>query len=156
MPGSPYTLIEATTRTESDAIVDLAWIAHHDPYHRSFQAFHPVFGPTPADRENAQQADKERAWQKHISNPNSHWLYVVHNQTGMVVGSGQWLIYRETPWPNGPQKFEADWWPEGEGREFATLILTQLFTPRMHWCNRPHVGECSISVNRHLFSQVKV
>lgn len=141
MVESQYTLIEATTRAESDAIVDLAWIAYHEPYHPSFQAFHPVFGPTLADREACKQADKERAWARHIANPDSHWLYVVHTPTGEVVGSAQWLIFKKIPWPNGPQKVEATWWPEGEGRDFASSILTQCYTPRMHWCNRPHVDK---------------
>ncbi|TVY86359.1 hypothetical protein LAWI1_G007978 [Lachnellula willkommii] len=147
MQDSSYTLVEVASRIESDAIVDLAWIAYHDPYQRTFQIFHPVFGPTSADREAAIQADKERMWQKHISNPNSHWLYVVHDQTGKVVGSGQWLVYKEAPWPNGPQKVEASWWPEGEGREFASLALTQCFAPRMHWCNRPHIAMNQTSVH---------
>ncbi|TGO59587.1 hypothetical protein BCON_0043g00460 [Botryotinia convoluta] len=56
-----YTLHEVTTRAESDAIVDLAWIAWHEPYISSFQPFHPVHGPTAQDREAAVLADKDRA-----------------------------------------------------------------------------------------------
>lgn len=86
-----YTLHEATTRAESDAIVDLAWIAWREPYTPTFQLFHPVFGTTAQDHETAILADKERAWKAHLAYKEgvSHWIYVVDEDDGAVVGACQ-------------------------------------------------------------------
>jgi hypothetical protein len=86
-----YTLHEVTTRVESDAIVDLAWHAYHEPYLPSFQVYHPVFGPTAQDHEAAVLADKERAWRTHLAYKEgiSHWIYVNDEQSGAVIGACQ-------------------------------------------------------------------
>ncbi|TGO59588.1 hypothetical protein BCON_0043g00470 [Botryotinia convoluta] len=43
------------------------------------------------------------------------------------------------PWPNELPKIVATWWPEGEGRDFATEFMKQCYTPRQQWMNRPHI-----------------
>ncbi|KAI9650467.1 hypothetical protein NHQ30_000483 [Ciborinia camelliae] len=144
-----YTLHEATTRAESDAIVDLAWIAWHEPYTPAFQIFHPVFGPTIQDHEAAILADKERAWNTHLAYKEgvSHWVYVVDEGNGAIIGACQWLIFTETPWPNELPKIVATWWPEGEGRDFATEFVRQCYAPRQQWMNRPHIALNQTSVH---------
>ncbi|CAG8971394.1 hypothetical protein HYALB_00006945 [Hymenoscyphus albidus] len=90
---SNYILKEATTQTEPNQIVDLAWKAWHEPYLPSFQLFHPVFGATEADVAAGFQADKERAWSSHSNNPASHWIVVVDPATDEFMGAVQWLIF---------------------------------------------------------------
>lgn len=86
-----YTLHEVTTRAESDAIVDLAWVAWREPYISSFQLFHPVHGPTAQDHDAAVLADKERAWNTNLAYKEgvSHWIYVVDQSNGAVIGACQ-------------------------------------------------------------------
>ena len=60
--------------------------------------------------------------------------------TQEMLGATEWLLYTENPFPEGPQRVEADWWPEGEHREFATELVNQLYAPRMNWCRRPFAG----------------
>lgn len=91
---STYTLHEVATRAESDAIVDLAWIAWREPYLPSLQLFHPVHGPTAQDYEAAILADKERAWNTHLAYKEgvSHWIYVIDQSNGTVIGACQAIL----------------------------------------------------------------
>ncbi len=133
---------EVTERGELDTLVEVMWKAYHDPYRPDFQALHPVFGATVADREAAVRTDKQRAWEEHVNNAASHWLYVVDASNSEVVGGTQWLLYKENPFPEGPKRLECTWYPEGEGRNFVTEMINQMYTPRRTWMNRPHLGEC--------------
>lgn len=144
-PSPPkYILKEATTRSELDAIFPVIWLANHAPFQPLIHGLFPIFGPTAADRENAMQSAKERLWKAHTEDPASHWLYVVEGESGVVVGVTQWMVYLENPYPNGAdearKRMVADWWPEGEGREFVEEMVRQLYAPRAAWIQRPHAG----------------
>lgn len=140
-----YTFKEATTRNELDAVVDLVWKAQYNPYDPSFSAFFPVFGPTAGDREAAIKKSKDRLWQSHQSDSSSHWIYVEDPSTGEVVGATEWELYETNPFPEGPPKMEASWWPEGEGRNFCNEILRQCYAPRHRWLTRPHLGQLALT-----------
>lgn len=138
---SSLAIQEVTKRGELDALVEVMWKAYHDPYRPDFQALHPVFGATAADREIAIRTDKQRAWDGHVENAASHWLYVVDTSTEEIVGGTQWLLYKEDPFPDGPRRIECTWYPEGEGRDFVTEMINQMYTPRGTLMNRPHLGK---------------
>ncbi|KAB8596091.1 hypothetical protein FH972_025800 [Carpinus fangiana] len=129
-------LHKVTTREELDAIIPLEWATYHNPYRPEYQFLHPVFGPTPADRGAALAADRALVWGRHVANPASHWIYVTDSTTGDLLGATEWLFYDRNPFPQGPQRVTATWWPEGEGREFASELVTRLYRPRMAWCQR--------------------
>ncbi len=54
----PFMTIEVTSWDEFDALIDVVWKAHYNPYDPAFSAFFPIFGPTAADREAAIQAGR--------------------------------------------------------------------------------------------------
>ena len=135
-----YTVEEVTRREDLDGIVDVIWAAM-DGINSSHQVFFPTLGSKPADREAAIQSSKDRTWEDHKSSPSSHWIFARDNMSGDIVGGCQWRIYTENPFPNGAPHIEAEWWPVGERRRFASEVIMQCFTPRTKWMACPHVGE---------------
>jgi hypothetical protein len=83
-------LKEATTRSEFDAIIDIAWLANYDPYRPIISGIFPIFGPTTANREVAIPSSKDRYWKTHISDPSSHWFYVQDPESGEFLGGIEW------------------------------------------------------------------
>ncbi len=137
---SQYMVEEITRREDLDSIVDVIWAAM-DGFDPSHQIFFPTLGDGPADREAAVQSSKDRTWEDHNSDPSSHWIFVRDQASGDILGGCQWRIYPENPFPNGTPHIEAVWWPEGEGRRFASEVVRQCYTPRTKWMAYPHVGK---------------
>ncbi|KAF4634827.1 hypothetical protein G7Y89_g3276 [Cudoniella acicularis] len=140
-------LKEATTRSEFDAIIDIAWLANYTPYRPLISGIFPISGPTTADREAAIVSSKDRYWKSHISDPSSHWFYVQDPESGEFLGGVQWQVHETNPYPNGPVPFDVDWWPEGEGRNFVAEMLKQLYAARHWWMQRPHIVPNMMSVH---------
>jgi len=136
-----YVLKRATTKEELDALVDVIWAANHTPYEPFIQLVFPVLGFGSSDRASAISRSKDFFWTNHQAEKSSNWLYVQHVATGETVGCAQWQVYQNNPFPSGPQKLEAPWWPVKEYREFAELILNQVYKPRGMWMTRPHLGK---------------
>ena len=136
---SQYVLEEVTRREDLDGIVDVIWGAM-DGFDPSHQIFFPILGDGPADREAAVLKSKDRTWEDHRSDPSSHWLFVRDKASKTILGGCQWRIYTENPFPNGTPHIEAIWWPEGEGRCFASEVVRHCYTPRTKWMACPHVG----------------
>ena len=137
---SQYVIEEVTRRKDLDSIVDVIWGAM-DGFDPSHQIFFPILGDGPADREAAVLASKDRTWEDHRSDPSSHWIFVRDKASETIIGGCQWRIYTENPFPNGTPHIEAAWWPEGEGRCFASEVVRQCYTPRTKWMACPHVGK---------------
>jgi hypothetical protein len=135
-----FALKEATSREETDQIMGVIWAANYDPYEPFAQLFFPVLGYTTADRCAAITESKNRFWEEHESQISSHWFYVQDVETSQFVGCLQWEIEERNPFPDGPPKLTAPWWPDGEHREFAEHILNQTYAPRAHWMTRRHIG----------------
>ena len=137
---SQYSIEEVNSRNQLDSIVDVIWAAMDgvDPSH---QIFYPVFGSRSTDRDSAVQSSKDRMWHDHENDPSSHWIFAMDNTSGEILGGCQWRIYTENPFPNGTPHIEAVWWPEGDGRAFATEVVRQCYTPRTKWMAYPHAGK---------------
>lgn len=105
-----------------------------------FNLLHPVLGCTEADHQASIAADKDRNWQKHICTPASNWFLAVETGTKKVVGGAQWLVNTSNPFPNDAERVEADMWPVGPYRDFATEFLNQYILPKKSWMRRPHLG----------------
>ncbi|TGO57092.1 hypothetical protein BOTNAR_0208g00040 [Botryotinia narcissicola] len=88
----------------------------------------PPFAP---DHPTALRLSQDWFWNNHTHTPGSHWITVRDRETGEVVGAANWLVNEKNIFPSPMPKIEAEWWPEGEGREFANFVLKQAFTPRM-------------------------
>ena len=137
---SQYSVEEVSRRKDLDSIVDVIWAAM-DGFDPSHQIFFPVLGTKPIDRDTAIQSSKDRTWEDHKGDPSSHWIFVREKASGLILGGCQWRIYTKNPFPNGTPHIEATWWPEGEGRRFATEVVRQCYTPRTKWMAYPHVGK---------------
>ena len=78
-----------------------------DGFDPSHQMFFPILGDGPAHREAAIQSSKDRIWEDHESDPSSHWIFVRDQSSGHTLGSYQWRIYTENPFPDGTPTIEA-------------------------------------------------
>lgn len=141
----PYVVEKVDRQDHLDSIVDIIWTAMDgvDPSHR---IFFPVFGDTVTDRAKAIQLSKVRIWNDHQSDPASHWIFVRDSASHEIIGGCQWRIYSKNPFPDGTPHIEALWWPDGDGRHFASEVVRQCYTPRTKWMARPHVGKGGQSV----------
>jgi hypothetical protein len=141
-----FALKEATSKEEMDQIMEVIWSANYDPYEPFAQLFFPVLGYTFADRCAAIEKSKNRFWEEHESQISSHWFYVQDAETQQFVGCLQWEIEERNPFPDGPPKLTAPWWPDEEHRAFVERILNQTYAPRAHWMTRRHIGTLSFSL----------
>ncbi|KAL8837532.1 MAG: hypothetical protein Q9170_002491 [Blastenia crenularia] len=75
------------------------------------------------------------------ADPSACWLKVVDTGIGdKVVGVALWNTYTENPYPVFKEHpVEAEWWPEGEPREFANHLLDQFVGDRYKKMARPHM-----------------
>ncbi|KAF7937726.1 uncharacterized protein EAE97_007522 [Botrytis byssoidea] len=124
---SPFTVTEAHTRSEINTIALLIQKANRTPY-RPFVAIQTPFAP---DHPTALRLSQDWFWNNHMHTPG-----IQDRETGEVVGAASWLVNEKNIFPSPMQKIEAEWWPEGEGREFANFVLMQAFRPRMSWMRR--------------------
>ncbi|KAI4231319.1 MAG: hypothetical protein L6R40_007764 [Gallowayella cf. fulva] len=132
-------LHEVVSDDEFAAIIGCEWSSYETPYNGFFQIYCPITGTGPDARLEAlkESTDRQLAW--HREDATSHWLKVVDSESGQVVGAAQWNIYRENPYLNGVEHTDAFWWPEGEGRKFASMALEQWYAPRGKRMNKPHI-----------------
>ncbi|KAF2704300.1 hypothetical protein K504DRAFT_442435 [Pleomassaria siparia CBS 279.74] len=135
-----YVLNGVTTKEEMDKIMDVIWEANYDPYDPFVQLFFPILGFTAADREAAVAESKERFWKEKQKSPDKHWFYIEDTDVQKIVACMQWEIAQQNPFPDGPPKLKAPWWPEGEHREFCELILNQTYAARANWMGRRHIA----------------
>ncbi|KAF2475866.1 uncharacterized protein BDR25DRAFT_379440 [Lindgomyces ingoldianus] len=138
--AAKYILKQAGTKEEMNGIMDVIWAANYTPYEPFVQIFFPVTGIFPAERKAAIVESKARFWDLHQEDPSSNWFYVEEIGTGQPVGCAQWQLFLENPFPTGPPKLQATWWPETEDREFCEQILNQIYKPRASWMTRPHLA----------------
>ena len=138
----PYTCREIICKEDLDALVPIIHKAQNDPYLPSVNIFFPINPLSPYDPTPAIQAASERLWKSHRGNPASHWIVVDDEESGEIVGGGQWEIFETNPFANGIPKIDVHWWPAGEGRQYCSEILRQVYGPRCLLMRRAHTGKC--------------
>ena len=105
------------------------------------------YRPDPALRQAALEETTRRLISWHRSDPTSHWLRVVDDTTGEVVGGGRWSLYQSGNPYDGHGEMEADWWPAGAPRTLASDCLNQFLSTSARHMNRPHA--CEFLPNPH-------
>jgi hypothetical protein len=143
------TVKEATTEVELSAVVDCLWDSYYNPYEPFMNILFPVFSPTEEGYATAVSESKARLWSIHTGDPSSHWVYVA-DKSGMVLSGAHWNFHSISPFLNGIPELEATWYPEGEGRKFASHILTQVYGHRGARMWRPHARK-TCNPSRHSF-----
>ncbi|KAI9643504.1 hypothetical protein NHQ30_008123 [Ciborinia camelliae] len=150
------TLKTVTTLEEFSLVIDCMWEAYSSPYNPFVALLFPPKAPTAEGLAAAVQESKERFWGVHQEEKNSVWIYIIdedENKNGekKVLAAANWLFYEVSPFgaegesggkeEKGDEKADygpASWLPEGEGREFAKKIFTQVFGFRAARMTRPH------------------
>ncbi|KAL9003985.1 MAG: hypothetical protein Q9188_003170 [Gyalolechia gomerana] len=132
-------LSEVNLDHEFNELIECEWISYESPYNGFFQIYCPTVGPGPNPRQASMKESTERQLAWHKDDPTSTWLKVVDKESGKVVGGAQWNVYLENPYPDGVEHTDAFWWPEGEGRKYASMALEQWYTPRGKRMNKPHI-----------------
>ena len=121
---------EVTVDADFREIIEVEWASYDQPVCRLRPLYFPILGSGEGARAAAVQASAERQLAWHKSDPTNHWIKVIDDATGKVVGAAWWHIYE-----NNPYATESDegctWWPEGEDREMANSLMTQWVAPRM-------------------------
>ena len=135
-----FAIKEVQAREEMDQVMDVIWKANYYPYEPFAQLVFPVLGYTTADREAAIIESKQRFWHTHKTQNVNRWFYIEDSETRDAVGCVQWEIVDHNRSQDRSPKLTACWWPSGEYREFAELILSQAYACRALWMKRRHLG----------------
>ena len=137
------------TRAEFDAVMDCQWSGFISPVEPFWDLWFPTdieshIAGHSAPRSDAVAESKERMWTEHVGDPSSTWIYVSNPQTGEVLASCQWRVYPAptNPFATGLPNIQCAGWPAGSaGAAFVAKLARGLFTSRVAWMGRPHVGK---------------
>ncbi|KAK5993516.1 hypothetical protein PT974_06948 [Cladobotryum mycophilum] len=134
----PLKLSEVTLDSEFEELTRCQFDAFESPDCRLTELFFPRKGPSPDARDATIQAaaQSQAAW--HRADPTSIWLKVMDEDSNKLVGAARWHVYEADPYAVA-EEGECDWWPEGEDRNMANVIMEQFLTPRMTYMRKPHV-----------------
>lgn len=102
------------------------------------------YRPDPAHQEAALKETTQRMISWHRPDPTSHWLKVVDDSTGKILGGGRWALFEKGNPYDGHGDMEASWFPEGEPRELASDCLNQFLATSALHMNRPHA--CTLAI----------
>jgi len=128
---------EVTTEEQFGPVIDCLWDAYYDPYEPFMNIMFPVFANTDEGYASSVAESKTRLWAGHVEDPSSHWVYVTDAE-GNVLSGAHWEFHEVSPFKEGAPKLEAVWHPEGEGREFATRVVNEIYGLRFKRLLRPH------------------
>ena len=145
-----FELVEVTADAEFKELVEVEWAAYENPLCKLLNLFFPTRGIDPDSRASALQEGVERQSGWHNNDPTSHWVKVVHCETGRLVGAACWHLYTKNPYCV-PADDECTWFPAGEEREMANSLIGQFVAPRMQYMAKPHVCMISCLLSRSCF-----
>ncbi|KAJ8061630.1 hypothetical protein OCU04_009437 [Sclerotinia nivalis] len=98
----------------------------------------PVFGNTEESYQSGVAESKNRLWEAHLEeSSSSQWIYVADGD-GKVLSGAHWEFHKESPFINGAPTLEAVWHPEGEGRDFASRTVNEIYGLRAKRLVRPY------------------
>lgn len=144
--GLELSEIHADDESSFKELIECEWISFESPYNGFFQIYCPIIGTGPNVRQDWMKESTERQLSWHREDPTSTWLKVVDSDSGQIVGGAQWNVYLENPYPNGVEHTDAVWWPEGEGRKYASMALEQWYAPRGRRMNKAHIRKMFMNV----------
>lgn len=118
--------------------------AFEDPFEPYLRMLAPVIDN---DRQATIKAYADRTFKEFKENPPFHWMKVVDtDDNNKIVAAAKWDFYTENPYTKEDEKpFEAEWWPEGPGRDLATRAILEVIGPRIEKSQRAHACMYRIS-----------
>lgn len=109
----PLKLCHVTTDEEFKSVVKVEIEAYSNPYNGVFEITRGI----------SQEECYSRQLSWHKSDPSSHWLYVLDEESGQVLGGAQWNIHRTNPYEVPQPMRTAYWLPDGKSsRNLVALI----------------------------------
>ncbi|CEL10610.1 hypothetical protein ASPCAL13727 [Aspergillus calidoustus] len=114
------------------------WHSFETPYQGILRLFFPILNN---DREtslaNCTSAQLEEYRREQ---PNVTWITIVDTQqNNRVAAAAKWYFFDQSPFPEGEEvQHVAEWYPEGVGREFASIAAAQFERPREVMGRRGH------------------
>ncbi|KAL2867524.1 putative GNAT family acetyltransferase [Aspergillus lucknowensis] len=131
--------LRIATEDDFPEIYAKLWEAFENPFQGVLRLFFPIVNNDRAESLKACIAGQLDEWRQ--NQPNLVWVKVVDTHEGgeKLVAAAKWFFYPENP-HTGPHvgQVVADWYPEGIGREFATLAARQFERPRETMATRAH------------------
>lgn len=110
----PLKLCHVTTDEEFKSVVEVEIEAYSNPYNGVFEI----------TRGTSQEECYSRQLFWHKSDPSSHWLYVVDEESSQVLGGAQWNIHQTNPYEVPQPMRTAYWLPDGKFlRNMIMLIM---------------------------------
>lgn len=147
--------IEIAKDEDLHELMQVLWTCFENPPQGILRVFFPILN---ADREASllTASDGQRDEYKEAY-PELIWLKVVDDETDKIIAGAKWYFYQRNPFAAGPGDTnghdplneEALWYPEGVGRQFATLVMHAFEKPRVLMGQRPH--SCKLSFLKALF-----
>ena len=131
-------LLEVQHDSEFAELIEVYRAGFTDPGTKLWPLFSGDYRPDPELQHAALEETTQRLRSYHRSDPTSHWLKVVDDSTGQVIGGGRWCFYETGNPYDGHGTREATWWPEGRPREVASFFMNQFWATRARHMDRPH------------------
>ncbi|KAL3462067.1 acyl-CoA N-acyltransferase [Aspergillus heterothallicus] len=128
--------LRLVTDDDFPALFSALWHSFENPYQGILRLFFPIL-----DNDRATSLKNCTAGQLeeyHQQQPNVTWITILDTENSdRVAAAAKWYFYDENPFKENEQH-EADWYPEGVGREFATIAAAQFEAPRETMARRRH------------------
>jgi len=132
-----FQISEITSDADFVELVEVEFASFESPPSGFRNLFYPILGTGPEAHQTAIHEAADRILRGHKSTAGSHWVKAVDTLSGRLVGAALWIFFESDPY-TGKSPPEAAWWPEGEGREFATRWWRELMKPRIKYMSRRH------------------
>ncbi|KAK6208253.1 hypothetical protein LQW54_007035 [Pestalotiopsis sp. IQ-011] len=131
----PLKLYHVTTDEIFKSVVEVEIEAYSNPYNGVFEI----------TRGTSQEECCSRQLSWHKSDPSSHWLYVIDEESGQVLGGAQWNIHRSNPYEVAQPMRTAYWLPDdrlllkGPMKQIGDQLVRNLRTRRPNHMSKPHI-----------------
>ncbi|KAF3004668.1 hypothetical protein E8E14_001849 [Neopestalotiopsis sp. 37M] len=122
-------LYHVVTDEEFKAVVQVEHEAYSNPFNGVWEI---TKGTSPEDC-----FARQLSW--HKGDPSSHWLYVVDEDSGKVVGGAQWNVHQSNPYAVAQPMRTAYWLPDGPMKKIGDQLIRNLRTHRPNHMSKPHL-----------------
>ncbi|KAL3442684.1 acyl-CoA N-acyltransferase [Aspergillus insuetus] len=138
-PNSQRFKIHVVDDTDFPALFAALWRSFENPYQGVLRLFFPILNDDyTTSLSNCTSAQLE---EYHREQPNVTWITILDTlEDNRVAAAAKWYFFEQSPFPEHGEEVNhvAEWYPEGVGREFASLAATQFERPREVMGRRGH------------------
>ncbi|KAL4882161.1 hypothetical protein BJY04DRAFT_187281 [Aspergillus karnatakaensis] len=125
--------LRTITDTHFPALISTLWHSFENPYQGILRLFFPILDNDRAT--SLKNNTKAQLEEYHQQQPNVTWVTIVDTQNNdRIAAAAKWYFFDKDPFTaeerEGTHIHVADWYPEGVGREFASLAVGQFEAPR--------------------------